>query len=99
MTGEIEPEFWHRVQRRHLQTERKFRRTKWPPGGVVSYQRVSTKGQDFPQQKRARDKWLAKHPEYELLMMKEDLMSGRKKNRFDWFINAGSISSGHGVAG
>ena len=55
--------------------------------GVVSYQRVSTKGQDFPRQKRARDKWLAKHPEYELLTTKRDLMSGRKKNRFEWFIN------------
>lgn len=55
--------------------------------GAVSYQRVSTKGQDFPRQKRARDKWLAKHPEYELLTTKRDLMSGRKKNRFEWFIH------------
>ena len=30
--------------------------------GVVSYQRVSTKGQDFPRQNRARDKWLAQAP-------------------------------------
>ena len=55
--------------------------------GVVSYQRVSTKGQEFPRQKQARDQWLAKHPEYELLTTKRDLMSGRKENRFDWFID------------
>ena len=53
---------------------------------AVSYQRVSTKGQEFPRQKRARDQWLAKHPEYELLDTVEDQISGRKKNRFDWFI-------------
>ena len=55
--------------------------------GAVSYQRVSTAGQDFPRQKRARDKWLAKHPEYELLETKAVHTSGRKKNRFDWLIN------------
>ena len=55
--------------------------------GAVSYQRVSTKGQDFPRQKRARDKWLANHPEYVLLETKAVHTSGRKKNRFDWFIN------------
>ena len=55
--------------------------------GVVSYQRVSTKGQDFPRQKRARDKWLAKHPEYELLETMAVHTSGRKKNCFDWLIN------------
>ena len=55
---------------------------------VVSYQRVSTKGQDFPRQKRARDKWLANHPEYVLLETKAVHTSGRKKNRFEWFINS-----------
>ena len=55
--------------------------------GAVSYQLVSTKGQDFPRQKRARDKWLANHPEYVLLETKAVHTSGRKKNRFDWFIN------------
>ena len=55
--------------------------------GVVSYQRVSTKGQEFPRHKQARDQWLAKHPEYELLTTKRDLMSGRKENRFAWLID------------
>ena len=56
--------------------------------GVVSYQRVSTKGQDFPRQKCARDKWLANHPEYVLLETKAVHTSGRKKSRFDWLINS-----------
>lgn len=53
---------------------------------AVSYQRVSTTDQDHYRQKRARDKWLAKHPEYELLETRAVHMSGRKKNRFDWLI-------------
>ena len=59
-----------------------------PLKGVVSYQRVSTKGQEFPRQKQARDQWLKKHPEYELLETKAVHTSGRKKNRFEWFINS-----------
>jgi DNA invertase Pin-like site-specific DNA recombinase len=53
---------------------------------AVSYQRVSTKGQVFPRQKKARDQWLANHPEFELIETLEEKMSGRKKDRFEWFI-------------
>ena len=53
---------------------------------AVSYQRVSTKGQVFPRQKKARDQWLANHPEFELIDTRQDEMSGRKKDRFNWFI-------------
>ena len=40
-------------------------------------------------QKRARDQWLAAHPDYQLADTIEVAISGRKKNRFDWFINGG----------
>ena len=53
---------------------------------AVSYQRVSTKGQVFPRQKKARDQWLANHPEFELIETLQVEMSGRKKDRFNWFI-------------
>ena len=66
---------------------KKLPATKVAARGVVSYQRVSTKGQEFPRQKQARDQWLAKHPEYELLTTKRDLMSGRKEYRFVWLID------------
>ena len=53
---------------------------------AVSYQRVSTPEQDHSRQKRARDKWLANHPEFTLLDTKKVKLSGRKKDRFKWFI-------------
>ncbi len=53
---------------------------------AVLYQRVSTPEQDHSRQKRARDKWLANHPEFTLLDTKQVKLSGRKKNRFQWFI-------------
>ncbi|QNI87748.1 recombinase family protein [Synechococcus sp. ROS8604] len=53
---------------------------------AVSYQRVSTPEQDHSRQKRARDKWLANHPEFTLLDTKKVKLSGRKKDRFQWFI-------------
>lgn len=40
----------------------------------------------FPRQKKARDQWLANHPEFELIDTRQDEMSGRKKDRFKWFI-------------
>ena len=54
---------------------------------AVSYQRVSTKGQEHDRQKQARDRWLAKNPEYTLLHTETVHISGRKKNRFDWLID------------
>ena len=62
---------------------------------AISYQRVSTTSQTeetksgLARQKRARDQWLAAHPEYQLEDTIEVAISGRKKNRFDWFINGG----------
>lgn len=53
---------------------------------VVSYQRVSTPEQKHSRQKRARDQWLANHPEFELIETHQVEMSGRKKDRFKWFI-------------
>ena len=53
----------------------------------MSYQRVSTPEQDHYRQKQARDKWLSAHPEYELLDTHKTEISGRKKNRFEWFID------------
>ena len=54
---------------------------------AVSYQRVSTPDeQDHYRQKQARDKWLAAHPDYELLDTHKTEISGRRNNRFEWFI-------------
>ena len=60
---------------------------------AVSYQRVSTPAQTeedksgLGRQKQARDQWLAANPEYKLIDTVEVAISGRKKNRFEWFIN------------
>ena len=40
----------------------------------------------FPRQKKARDQWLANHPDFELIETLQVEMSGRKKDRFEWFI-------------
>ena len=62
---------------------------------AISYQRVSTTAQTeetksgLARQKRARDNWLAANPEFTLEDTVEVAISGRKKNRFDWFINGG----------
>ena len=60
---------------------------------AVSYQRVSTAAQTnetksgLARQQRARDSWLAANPEYKLHETKSVAISGRKRGRFDWFIN------------
>ena len=62
---------------------------------AISYQRVSTTAQTeetksgLARQKRARDNWLAANPEFTLEDTVEVAISGRKKNRFDWFTNGG----------
>ena len=62
---------------------------------AISYQRVSTTAQTeetksgLARQKRARDNWLAANPEFTLEDTVEVAISGRKRNRFDWFINGG----------
>ena len=68
-------------------TETQKKEVKLPANKLaVSYQRVSTKGQVFPRQKKARDQWLANHPEFELIETLQVEMSGRKKDRFKWLI-------------
>jgi DNA invertase Pin-like site-specific DNA recombinase len=60
---------------------------------AISYQRVSTTVQTeetksgLTRQKRARDQWLAANPDYRLADTVEVAISGRKKNRFNWFTN------------
>ena len=60
---------------------------------AISYQRVSTSAQTeetksgLTRQKRARDQWLAANPDYRLADTVEVAISGRKRNRFDWFTN------------
>lgn len=67
-------------------TETQKKEVKLPANKLaVSYQRVSTPEQDHSRQKKARDNWLADHPEYTLLNTKKVWISGRKKGRFNWF--------------